>query len=54
MERVDFNLSSDKKTFLETLPGNLSEHLRRAVDEYIAKINLQNVSSSRSKVGEHK
>lgn len=52
MDRVDFHLSSEKKDFLLSLQGNLSEHLRRAVDEYIDKIKMQSVSASKSKRGD--
>ncbi len=49
MERVDFNLGKAQRNFLENLPGTLSEHIRRAIDEYIDRLRFSNVSSSQSK-----
>ena len=49
MDRVDFNLGKDQRLFLENLPGTLSEHIRRAIDEYIERIKANNVSSSVSR-----
>lgn len=49
MHRVNFFISSESMYFLDALPGTLSEHLRRAVDDYIIKIKGTKVSESVSK-----
>jgi hypothetical protein len=38
--------------FFKNLPGKFSEHVRKAVDEYIDRKRKLNVSFSQSKVGE--
>ncbi len=48
MERVDFLLEKAYKKFLEGLPGTLSDHLRRAVDEYIKRLKSDKTSASLS------
>ena len=51
MIRKNFWLTNDQFRFLRKLEGNVSEHVRRAVDEYIAKLKIErlNVSKSLSK-----
>jgi len=51
MIRKNFWLTNDQFRFLRKLEGNVSEHVRRAIDEYITKlkIDLLNVSRSPSK-----
>lgn len=49
MKRVDFLLDEIKIKFLSSLSGTLSEHLRRAIDDYIEKKKALNVSASKSK-----
>ncbi len=51
MKRVDFYIEDRKIEFLKKLPGTLSEHLRRATDDYVEKKKNINVSSSSSKKG---
>jgi len=51
MIRKNFWLTNDQFRFLRKLEGNVSEHVRRAVDEYITKLKIErlNVSKSLSK-----
>ena len=49
MERVNFLLDKQTFQFLKSLSGTVSEHIRRAIDEYIAKLRATNVSASESK-----
>jgi hypothetical protein len=45
-------LRVDQKQFMEGLPGSASEHIRRAIDDYIDKTKKSriNVSKSPSKI----
>jgi hypothetical protein len=49
MIRKDFYLTNDQFRFLHKLEGNVSEHLRRAIDKYINDIRKLEVSQSPSK-----
>lgn len=48
MQRVNFFLDLRSIVFLRKLPGTLSEHLRKAVREYIDKFRVNNASGSAS------
>jgi hypothetical protein len=50
MIRKHITLELSQLTFLSELPGTVSEHVRRAIDEYIAKIKIE-ASTSPSKGG---
>lgn len=47
MERINVYLTSEQIFFLKSLNGHLSEHLRRAIDDYMKK--MSNVSRSPSR-----
>ena len=50
MIRRAFYLSDEQNNFLKGLDGlSVSEHLRRAIDEYLKKLQNQNISASQSK-----
>ena len=51
MIRKDLWLRNDQVRFLRKQKGNMTEHIRLAIDEYInkLKIELLNVSKSQSK-----
>ena len=49
MKRIHIFLDEKQIDFLKELPGKASEHIRRALDEYIYKVRGLNVSASRSK-----
>ena len=49
MERVNFFLSPEKVSFLKSLPGTMTEHIRRAIDEYIDRLKGSEASASQSK-----
>ena len=48
MKRVNIFLYEHHVSFLVSLGGTISEHVRRAVDEYIQKTKALNVSASES------
>jgi len=53
MDRKDTYYRKDQIDFINSLPGTFSDHVRLAVDDYIAKKRLEkakalNVSSSKS------
>jgi len=48
MIRKNFWLSNDQVRFLRKLEGNMTEHIRRAVDEYIAKKREEQLKISKS------
>lgn len=52
LKRFDFLIDRTQIEQLQSLPGNVSEHIRRAIYEYLQKIYMQNVSASQSKVGD--
>lgn len=37
MIRKDYKIREDQAAFLQSLPGNASEHVRAALDDYITK-----------------
>ncbi len=50
MLRRNIYVSQEQTDFLKTLTNiNVSEHIRRAIDEYIQKLKTTNVSASASK-----
>lgn len=49
MLRKTFFLDEEQITFLENLPGTISEHIRQAINDYQKK--QQKVSSSSSERG---
>ncbi len=49
MERINVFLSTLTLKRLKELPGTISEHIRRAIDEYLTKYS--DSSTSRSKKG---
>jgi len=54
MKRIDLYINEVNLSFLSTLSGTVSEHIRRAIDEYIEKVKNFKVSSSLSKEGGEK
>ena len=51
MIRKDVYLTSEQASFLESQDLSLSEHIRRAIDDYIDKLKALKVSASKSKRG---
>lgn len=53
MLRKDFWMTNDQVRFLRKLEGNMTEHIRRAIDEYIKRKKEEQlkVSFSKSKYG---
>lgn len=51
MKRIDAYIHEAQFFFITSLAGTLSEHLRRALDDYITKLKANNVSASKSKKG---
>lgn len=49
MIRKDLFLTNDQFRFLRKLEGNVSEHIRRAIDEYIEKKKQEQLKVSTSK-----
>ncbi len=49
MRRVNHFLDVKQVEFLEDLPGTISEHIRRAVEQYIDKVKGDKSSASLSK-----
>ena len=49
MIRKNFWLTNDQFRFLRKLEGNVSEHIRRAIDEYIEKKKQEQLKVSTSK-----
>lgn len=46
MQRLDFYIPEDKLTFLKKNSSiSVSEHIRRAIDEYIKKFEVKAVTS---------
>jgi len=52
LRRFDFFINEEQVKLLKNLPGNVSEHIRRAIYEYLQKLSEANVSSSASKRGD--
>jgi hypothetical protein len=48
MIRKDFWLTNNQVRFLRKLEGNMTEHIRRAIDEYILKIKKEQLKISTS------
>lgn len=46
MLKRTYFLTEEQVRFLESLPGNASENLRRAIDDYEQKIKKQPVTSA--------
>jgi len=51
MIRCDFMLTPEQYSFLEALEGTKSEHMRRAIDDYIEKVKGTSASGSPSMKG---
>lgn len=49
MKRINAFITQAQFFFLTALSGTLSEHIRRAIDDYIQKMKNLNVSASQSK-----
>lgn len=53
LQRINIFLSNEQISFLKSLAGTISEHIRRALDEYIEKIKpLASRASASKKRGE--
>lgn len=52
MRRIDVYITENQLSFLSTLPGTISEHVRRALDDYIQKMRVAKASASKSKKGD--
>jgi len=48
MKRINVFLDIKQLKFLESQSGTISEHIRRAVEDYIKAIQLKSVSASKS------
>ena len=59
MRRIDLYIDETMYLSLKQLPGSLTEHVPRAIYEYLQKLSSQNVSASKSsayadkKAGDH-
>jgi Tfp pilus assembly PilM family ATPase len=51
MVRKHFYLTEEQIQALQSLGGTLAEHIRRAIDDYLAKMQKVNVSASSSRGG---
>ena len=51
MKRIHIFLEKTQLDFIKKLPGKSSEHIRRALDEYIYRLQGTDVSASRSSKG---
>ena len=51
MKRINLYISEDQLQFLEDYPGTISEHVREAIDDWMAKKKNLNVSISPTKGG---
>ena len=49
MQRINVFLEIKHIAFLKDLPGTLSEHVRRAIDDYTDSLKVQKSSGSQSK-----
>lgn len=49
MKRINFFIDETMLMQLKSLPGTLTEHIRRAIYEYLLNLQSQNVSASESK-----
>ena len=49
MRRINVFLYEKQIAFLVGLSGTISEHIRRAIDEYIQNLKALNASASQSK-----
>jgi len=49
MLRKDLYLTNSQVRFLRKLEGNMTEHIRRAIDRYIDEIKMLKVAKSPSK-----
>ena len=48
MIRKNFWLTNDQFRFLRKLEGNVSEHIRRALDKYIDELKIEQLDVSKS------
>ena len=49
MNRINFLIDDVMLMQLKSLSGTMTEHIRRAIYEYLQKLSIQNVSASQSK-----
>ena len=49
MRFLQIRVREDQDESLRKLPGSVTENIRRAIDEYIEKRKVQNVSASASR-----
>ena len=49
MNRINFLIDDVMLMQLKSLSGTMTEHIRRAIYEYLQKLSTQNVSASQSK-----
>ena len=49
LKRKDIYITNEQVIFLSELPGTISEHIRRAIDEYIDRLKGSEASASQSK-----
>lgn len=52
MLRKDFLIREDQDAFLKQLPGQISEHIRIAIDDYIKKMTPKAKTSPSKKGGD--
>ena len=53
MIRKHFYISQEELDYLKKLPGTVSDHIRRAISEYIEDIQKQKYSASQSRKEEY-
>lgn len=53
MKRVDIYIKEDQFYYIGNLSGTLSEHVRRALDDYIQTLKAKETSTSASKGVSH-
>ena len=54
MVRIDILITKEQFSFLKNIPGTVSEHIRRAIDDYVVKMKGNNASVSPTKKGVEK
>ena len=52
MKRINLLIDETMFSHFKQLPGTLTEHIRRAMYEYLQKLHKENTSSSASKRGD--
>ena len=51
MKRINFLIDDTMLSQLKSIPGTMTEHIRRAIYEYLQKLSALNASASQSKKG---